>query len=200
MLRSSNAARSGAGKDAKRRDARRLEAAASSGPLRSTPQEFHAIARRSRSVIVGKSEGGGVAATAGRARERVMARPARAPNTTPSSSELLASRLAPCTPVQAASPAANKPGRAGAAVQIGPDAAHRVMRGGTHGRGRALEIDAVRQAGLVDAGEALANEARLAVRHVEKDVRDRRWRASRARWSAILHRAARVPSGDDSAP
>src|SRR5207248_645167 len=40
-----------------------------------------------------------------------MALPARAPNTTPSSSELLAKRLAPWTPLQAASPAANKPGR-----------------------------------------------------------------------------------------
>src|SRR5438046_2050725 len=40
-----------------------------------------------------------------------MALPARAPKTTPSSSELLAKRLAPCTPLQAASPAANNPGR-----------------------------------------------------------------------------------------
>src|SRR4029079_12950822 len=39
-----------------------------------------------------------------------MARPARRPNNSPSSNELLASRLAPCTPVQATSPAANKPG------------------------------------------------------------------------------------------
>ena len=36
--------------------------------------------------------------------------PARAPNTSPSSSELLARRLAPCTPVHATSPAANSPG------------------------------------------------------------------------------------------
>ena len=35
-----------------------------------------------------------------------MARAARSPNTNPSRSELLASRLAPCTPVHAASPAA----------------------------------------------------------------------------------------------
>ena len=35
---------------------------------------------------------------------------ALAPNTNPSNNELLASRLAPCTPLQATSPAANSPG------------------------------------------------------------------------------------------
>ena len=39
-----------------------------------------------------------------------IATAARAPNTSPSSSELLASRFAPWTPVQATSPAANRPG------------------------------------------------------------------------------------------
>src|SRR5439155_10725279 len=38
-----------------------------------------------------------------------MAIAARAPNTSPSSSELLARRFAPCTPVHATSPAANRP-------------------------------------------------------------------------------------------
>ena len=42
-------------------------------------------------------------------RDPAIASAARAPNTSPSSSELLASRLAPCTPVQATSPAANRP-------------------------------------------------------------------------------------------
>ena len=41
-----------------------------------------------------------------------MASARRAPNTIPSSSELEASRLAPCTPVQATSPAAHRPGSA----------------------------------------------------------------------------------------
>ena len=41
-----------------------------------------------------------------------IASASRAPNTMPSSSELEASRLAPCTPVQATSPAAQRPGRA----------------------------------------------------------------------------------------
>src|SRR6202043_1860693 len=36
----------------------------------------------------------------------IMARPLRAPNTKPSRRELLAKRLAPCTPVSAVSPAA----------------------------------------------------------------------------------------------
>src|SRR5213083_1693142 len=40
----------------------------------------------------------------------IMACPARAPNTNPSSRELLANRLAPCTPVAAVSPAAYRPG------------------------------------------------------------------------------------------
>src|ERR1700741_1844837 len=39
----------------------------------------------------------------------IMAIPARAPKTRPSRRELLASRLAPCTPVAAVSPAAYKP-------------------------------------------------------------------------------------------
>src|SRR5262249_4525706 len=38
-----------------------------------------------------------------------IASPARAPKTSPSSNELLASRFAPCTPVHATSPAAYKP-------------------------------------------------------------------------------------------
>ena len=40
----------------------------------------------------------------------ISACPARAPNTNPSSRELLANRLAPCTPVAAVSPAAYNPG------------------------------------------------------------------------------------------
>jgi hypothetical protein len=45
-----------------------------------------------------------------RAADAMAATPARRPNTSPSSNELLASRLAPCTPLHATSPAANKPG------------------------------------------------------------------------------------------
>ena len=60
---------------------------------------------------------------------RRMAAAARAPNTSPSSSELLASRLAPCTPVQATSPAANSLGDRCAAVEVGVHAAAHVVRG-----------------------------------------------------------------------
>src|SRR5216683_692980 len=41
----------------------------------------------------------------------IIACPLRAPNTSPSSRELLARRFAPCTPVSAVSPAAYSPGR-----------------------------------------------------------------------------------------
>jgi hypothetical protein len=45
-----------------------------------------------------------------RAAQDIAATPARIPNTNPSSNELLASRLAPCTPLHATSPAAKRPG------------------------------------------------------------------------------------------
>ena len=53
----------------------------------------------------------------------------RAPNTMPSSSEFDASRLAPCTPEQATSPAAHRPGSDGGAVEVGDDAAAEVVGG-----------------------------------------------------------------------
>ena len=79
-----------------------------------------------------------------RAPRRVcIAAAARAPNTSPSSSELLARRLAPWTPVQATSPAANSPGIDVRPVEVGVDAAHDVVRGradrkriASRGRGR----------------------------------------------------------------
>ena len=58
----------------------------------------------------------------------VIACAARAPKTSPSSSELLASRLAPWTPVQATSPAANSRGTEVRAPLVGVDAAHHVVR------------------------------------------------------------------------
>ena len=72
---------------------------------------------------------------------------ARAPNTSPSSSELLARRLAPCTPVQATSPAAYSPGTVGAAPQVGLDAAHDVVRRGSDGNQVAREVQPDRTAG-----------------------------------------------------
>ena len=51
------------------------------------------------------------------AAHETAATPARMPKTNPSSSELLASRLAPCTPLHATSPAAKRPGNV-----VAPDA------------------------------------------------------------------------------
>ena len=52
--------------------------------------------------------------------------------TTASSSELLARRLAPCSPVPATSPHAHRPGTRATSVPVHRDAAHVVMRGRTH--------------------------------------------------------------------
>jgi hypothetical protein len=49
--------------------------------------------------------------TARRAAQATAATPARMPKTSPSNNELLASRLAPCTPLHATSPAAKRPGK-----------------------------------------------------------------------------------------
>ena len=53
----------------------------------------------------------------------------RRPNTRPSSSEFDASRFAPCTPLHAASPHAQRCGERRGAVEIGDDAAREVVRG-----------------------------------------------------------------------
>ena len=60
-----------------------------------------------------------------------IARPARPPNTRPSSSELLARRFAPWTPVQATSPAAKSPGSDVRPSRSVGDAAHQVVGGGS---------------------------------------------------------------------
>ena len=68
---------------------------------------------------------------------------ARAANTTASSSEFEASRLAPCTPVEAI----RRPPRAcerGAAAFVGRDAAHVVVRGRRDRNEIARRIDAGR--------------------------------------------------------
>ena len=73
--------------------------------------------------------------------------------TSASSSELLASRFAPCNPVQATSPMAYKPGKLGRAVHVRLHAAALVMRR-RHDRDRLLRhVDAVAQAGLVNVRE-----------------------------------------------
>ena len=60
---------------------------------------------------------------------RSIASTARGPNTMPSSSEFDASRLAPCTPVSAASPAAHRPSSDDGALEVGDDPAARVVGG-----------------------------------------------------------------------
>ena len=84
--------------------------------------------------------------------------PALAPKTTPSSSELLARRFAPCTPVQATSPAAKKRAQVGAPVQVRPHAAHRVVRGRVNRRRVFGQVHAVLQAGFVDPRKARADQ------------------------------------------
>ena len=79
--------------------------------------------RRSRAVV------GGSSPAASRA---VMSSAIRWAKTRPSSSELDASRLAPCTPVQDTSPHAYRPVERGPAVQVGLDAAAGVVLGGGH--------------------------------------------------------------------
>lgn len=70
------------------------------------PQAFQAVARSPLAEISGK-HARWLAKTAdgGNGGTELIAFPALAPKTTPSSNELLARRFAPWTPVQAASPA-----------------------------------------------------------------------------------------------
>ena len=100
-----------------------------------------------------------------------MARPARAPNTTPSSSELLARRFAPWTPFDATSPAANRRGMAVAPSRSVRDTAHGVVRRRGHRGGLLLQVHAVFEARLVDARETARHKALLTMRQVEKNVR-----------------------------
>ena len=113
---------------------------------------------RARRVGLGRhgaaALGIGHAARELRARLRSSPRRRAAPKTSPSSSELLASRLAPWTPVPATSPAAYRPGIVRPPLQVGRDAAHHVVRGRSHGDEVPRDVDAETQAGRVDPGEA----------------------------------------------
>ncbi len=93
-----------------------------------------------------------------------MAIAARAPKTSPSSSELLARRLAPCTRVHATSPAANRPGDARAARQVGVDAAAQIVGRGTHRQPIARKVEPGPRAGLRDAGKSMCRPVRIEVR------------------------------------
>ena len=72
---------------------------------------------------------------------------ARAPKTRHSSNELEARRLAPCAPVQAASPGHVEARHVGAARGVGADAAHAVVRGGRDRQQVAGQVQAPGRAG-----------------------------------------------------
>ena len=131
----------------------------------------------------------------GRRRPARIAPAARAPNTSPSSSELLASRLAPWTPVHATSPAANSPRHGRAAPQVGLDAAHDVVRRRPTGiRSRARSSPPPRQAVDARSGSARARSRHRGAasdRYTGWPVR----RRSRTIARATRSRGARSPAG-----
>ena len=105
-------------------------------------------------------------------------RPARRPNTSRSTSEFVPSRFAPWTDTQAASPAAYSPGHDGARrvardprMQVGRDAAHRVVGGGLDRHRLGERLDALVDAGEVgDVGQLLLDDLAPQVADVEVDV------------------------------
>ena len=104
-------------------------------PRRAPPTRARVMARCSSARANAGRTGGPSSAVATGPRSaacRGGRAPARPPTTRPSSRLLDASRLAPCSPVRATSPAANRPGTFGAAVHVGDDAAAAVVRAGHH--------------------------------------------------------------------
>ena len=106
---------------------------------------------------------------------------AERPNTTSSSSELEPRRLAPCTPSEAASPIAIRPGTDGEriavlhrhdlAVIVRRDAAHVVVAGRQDRDRLARDVDAGEDArGLGDAGQALVDHLGVEMLDVQLDV------------------------------
>ena len=123
-----------------------------------------------------------------------MASAARAPNTSPSSSELLARRLAPWTPVQAASPAAKRPAIDVPPVEIGLDATHDVVRGRAHWNPVSGQIEAGLLARVGDRRESSSHVVVIQMRHRE-DTRAHPVRStSRTIARATRSRDARSPA------
>ena len=85
-----------------------------------------------RCLVLGLGAGRGRRARRALAAYSAAARPARAPNTRHSGSELEPSRLAPLMLTQATSPAAYRPGERRRAVDVGVDAAHHVVHDRAH--------------------------------------------------------------------
>ena len=84
----------------------------------------------------------------------------RRANTSPSSSEFDASRFAPCTPVQATSPQAYRPGIEVRPVQVGADPAGGVVGGRRHRDQVVGRVDAGRAAGRGDGREPAGRRLR----------------------------------------
>ena len=91
----------------------------------------------------------------------------RCPQTRPSSSDVLASRFAPCRPEQATSPTAYRRPTVGRPVLVDPDAAAGVVRSRHHRQQVARDVDAVLEAAAVHLRELGADALR---RHVAGDV------------------------------
>ena len=112
------------------------------------------------------------------------ARPARAPNTRHSGSELEPSRLAPLMLTQAVSPAAYSPAERGRAVDVGVDAAHHVVHDGPDRDQLVHGVDAlVLQAQLAHERELGVDQLLAEVPQVEVDDRAVR----RVGGAALLH-------------
>ena len=142
------------------------------GPLRSTPA--YAVMIRCTSPRTSGSSSAGAGALGGlrgrrgaRRGRRAARRPIRWAKTSPSSRELEASRFAPCTPVQATSPQAYRPGTEVRPVQVGADAAARVVGGRDDRDELGDRVDAVLLAGGEDRREPLRPDPRPEVAAVE---------------------------------
>ena len=101
---------------------------------------------------------------------RSMASTTRGPKTMPSSSEFDASRLAPCTPLHATSPATQSPGSVGGAVEVGDDAAAAVVGGRRDGQPVGGRVEADLGERRHDRGEPLGEA--LEAGGVEPEVVD----------------------------
>jgi hypothetical protein len=107
---------------------------------------------------------------------------------------LLASRFAPWTPVHAASPAGKQTGQRGSSPFVGVDAAHDVVRGGTHRDEIVREIEAEAAAHRGDRRKSFHD-----VRGIEMRQRQTDWRLRTLAFEhdalATTSRGARSPSG-----
>ena len=76
--------------------------------------------------------------------------------------------MAPCSPVEAASPAAHRPGRDVLPAVIGPQAAHMVMLRRRHRDRLTGGVDSSRQAGRCDIGKFFGERRADGLGRVEK--------------------------------